>query len=87
MAWMNLQAATWMRGVLAAAVHHGGSDTTHSAARAGKPSIVMRFAGDQPFWADRLCRLGIAPPTLSTARPGADRLAADVTCSSGTRPV
>lgn len=52
----------WLFPRMAAIVHHGGSGTTHSAARAGKPSIVMPFAGDQPFWADRLCRLGIARP-------------------------
>jgi UDP:flavonoid glycosyltransferase YjiC (YdhE family) len=30
-------------------IHHGGSGTSHSAARAGVPSIVMPFAGD-PFF-------------------------------------
>src|SRR5690606_11134749 len=28
-------------------VHHGGSGTTHSACRAGVPSVVVPFAGDQ----------------------------------------
>jgi sterol 3beta-glucosyltransferase len=41
-------------------VHHGGSGTTHSAARAGVPSVVVPFAGDQFFWADRLQQAGIA---------------------------
>ena len=41
-------------------IHHGGSGTTHSAARAGVPSVVVPFAGDQPFWADRLQHLGVA---------------------------
>jgi len=58
----------WLFPRMAAVIHHGGSGTSHSAASAGKPSIVMPFAGDQPFWADRLCRLGIAPPALSPAR-------------------
>ncbi|WP_369679462.1 glycosyltransferase, partial [Burkholderia ubonensis] len=38
-------------------IHHGGSGTTHSAARAGVPSVVVPFAGDQFFWANRLQRL------------------------------
>ena len=44
-------------------IHHGGSGTTHSASRAGVPSIVLPFAGDQPFWAERLRVLGVAPET------------------------
>jgi sterol 3beta-glucosyltransferase len=46
-------------------IHHGGSGTTHSAARAGRPSVVLPFAGDQPFWAERLRLLGVAPQTTS----------------------
>lgn len=46
-------------------IHHGGSGTTHSAARAGIPSVVLPFAGDQPFWAERLRLLGVAPETTS----------------------
>src|SRR5262249_41560076 len=49
-------------------IHHGGAGTTHSAARAGVPSVVVPFAGDQPFWADRLRRLGVAPRPLSAKR-------------------
>lgn len=52
----------------ALAIHHGGSGTSHSACRAGVPSLVMPFAGDQFFWADRLRRLGVAPPALSPKR-------------------
>ena len=58
----------WLFSRMAAVIHHGGSGTSHSAARAGKPSIVMPFAGDQFFWADRLHGLGIAAPAVSTAR-------------------
>lgn len=49
-------------------IHHGGSGTTHSACRAGVPSMVMPFAADQFFWADRLRQLGIAPRPLSPKR-------------------
>lgn len=52
----------------ALAIHHGGSGTTHSACRAGIPSMVMPFAADQFFWADRLQRLGVAPAPLSPKR-------------------
>ena len=57
-------------------IHHGGSGTTHSACRAGVPSMVMPFAADQFFWADRLHRLGVAPPALSPRRLDSQRLSA-----------
>lgn len=44
----------------AAVVHHGGSGTTHSAARCGCPSIVVPFTDEQYFWGMTLHRLGIA---------------------------
>lgn len=49
-------------------IHHGGSGTTHSACRAGVPSLVMPFAADQLFWARRLWNLGLAPEPLSVKR-------------------
>jgi len=49
-------------------IHHGGSGTTHSAARAGVPSVVLPFVADQFFWAERLRGLGIAPATASVGR-------------------
>lgn len=58
----------WLFPRTIAVIHHGGSGTTHSATRAGKPSVVIPFAGDQAFWAERLHRLGIAPPALNGAK-------------------
>jgi sterol 3beta-glucosyltransferase len=49
-------------------IHHGGSGTTHSAARAGVPSVVLPFAADQFFWAAQLYKLGIAPATSGIQR-------------------
>jgi UDP:flavonoid glycosyltransferase YjiC (YdhE family) len=56
-------------------IHHGGSGTTHSACRAGVPSLVMPFAADQFFWAARLQALGVAPAALSPKRLDANTLA------------
>jgi sterol 3beta-glucosyltransferase len=50
----------WLFPKVSAVVHHGGSGTSHSAARAGVPSAVVPFAGDQGFWAERLRQAGIA---------------------------
>jgi len=51
----------WLFPQTSVVIHHGGSGTTHSAARAGVPSVVIPLAGDQFFWADRLHELGVAP--------------------------
>ncbi len=59
-------------------VHHGGAGTTHSACRAGLPSIVVEHFGDQPFWAAELHRLGIAGNTLHRRSLTAGRLAAAI---------
>ena len=60
---------------VAAVVHHGGSGTSHSAARAGVPSVVVPFAGDQAFWAERLRLAGVAPAAVDGRRIKADAFA------------
>ncbi|WP_110516095.1 glycosyltransferase [Herpetosiphon llansteffanensis] len=40
----------WLFPQMAAIVHHGGAGTTGATLRSGKPSIVVPFSFDQPFW-------------------------------------
>ena len=47
-----------------AVMHHGGSGTTHSVARAGKPQVVIPLIIDQPYWAYRAQQLGIGPKCI-----------------------
>lgn len=72
----------WLFPRTSAVIHHGGSGTSHSAARAGVPSIVTPFAGDQPFWADRLRRAGVAPMSVDGRRPTADAFARAIDAAS-----
>ncbi|MFT3804262.1 MAG: glycosyltransferase [Burkholderiaceae bacterium] len=65
----------WLLPRTALAIHHGGSGTTHSVAAAGVPAVIMPFAGDQPFWADRMHALGIAAAPVDGKRPSAAALA------------
>jgi vancomycin aglycone glucosyltransferase len=44
---------------VAMVVHHGGAGTTHTAARAGAPQVLVPMFSDQPFWANRVRELGI----------------------------
>lgn len=45
----------------AAIVHHGGSGTTHTAARSGVPQIVLPHVLDQFYFERRLHAVGVAP--------------------------
>ena len=54
----------WLFRRVDAIVHHGGAGTTAQAARAGKPSVVVPFFGDQLFWGQRIHRAGGGPPPI-----------------------
>jgi UDP:flavonoid glycosyltransferase YjiC (YdhE family) len=60
---------------MAAIVHHGGAGTTHSAARAGVPQVVVPFFADQPFWACRVNDLCVGPPPVPRRTLDRDGLA------------
>ncbi|MEU3573251.1 glycosyltransferase [Kitasatospora sp. NPDC036755] len=60
---------------MAAVVHHAGAGTAAAALRAGVPSVPVPVTADQPFWADRLTRLGAATAPVRFAELTADRLA------------
>lgn len=66
-------------------IHHGGSGTTHSAARSGIPSIALPFGGDQPFWAERLRLLGVAPDYTSVRHLSATSLARAIDVATSTQ--
>ncbi|WP_223957270.1 glycosyltransferase [Paraburkholderia sabiae] len=68
----------WLFPQTSLVIHHGGSGTSHSAARAGVPSVVVPFAGDQSFWADRLRRAGVAGAALNGRKLRASVLAESI---------
>lgn len=43
----------------AAVVHHGGIGSTIASMRAGRPTMVCSVLADQPWWGERLRRLGV----------------------------
>lgn len=65
----------WLFPRVAAVVHHGGAGTTHAGLRAGRPSIICPFFGDQPFWGRRVHALGAGPAPIPQRRLTAARLA------------
>lgn len=65
----------WLFPRVAAVVHHGGAGTTAAGLRAGVPSIVIPFFGDQPFWGQRVADLGVGPAPIPRPKLTAERLA------------
>jgi UDP:flavonoid glycosyltransferase YjiC (YdhE family) len=45
-------------------IHHGGSGTTATAARAGVPQIIIPHVLDQFYWGERICRIGLGPKPI-----------------------
>src|SRR4051794_22699017 len=64
----------WLFPRTAALVHHAGAGTTAAGLRAGVPGVPVPVLVDQPFWAARLHRLGVAPPPLPLRELTADTL-------------
>jgi sterol 3beta-glucosyltransferase len=65
----------WLFPQVAAVVHHGGAGTTGAALRAGKPSVICPFVGDQPFWGRRMAALSVGPSPIPQRELTAERLA------------
>lgn len=67
----------WLFQRVTAAVHHGGAGVTAAALRAGIPSLVVPFLGDQQLWAERVVAL-----RAGLSSPHVDRLTAHELASS-----
>lgn len=65
----------WLFPQMAAVVHHGGAGTTAAGLRAGAPTVICPFFGDQPFWGRRVAALGAGPQPIHQRRLSAARLA------------
>ena len=66
---------SWLFPRVSAVVHHGGASTTAASLRAGVPSVVIPFFGDQPFWGQRVADLGVGSKPIPRKKLTAERLA------------
>lgn len=66
----------WLFPRMAAVVHHGGSGTTAAGLRAGRPTVICPFLGDQPFWGARVRDLGVGPAPIPQKKLTVENLAA-----------
>jgi UDP:flavonoid glycosyltransferase YjiC (YdhE family) len=65
----------WLFPRVSAVVHHGGAGTTAAGLRAGVPTVIVAFFGDQFFWGWRVHELGVGPKWIPRKRLTAEGLA------------
>ncbi len=51
----------WLFPRVSVVVHHGGAGTTATGLLHGRPTVVVPFFADQPFWGERVYQLGAGP--------------------------
>ena len=66
---------SWLFPRVSAVVHHGGASTTAAGLKAGVPSVIIPFFGDQPFWGQRIADLGVGSKPIPRKQLTAERLA------------
>ncbi|KAF2833730.1 UDP-Glycosyltransferase/glycogen phosphorylase [Ophiobolus disseminans] len=65
----------WLFKHVSCVVHHGGAGTMAAGITAGRPTLVVPFFGDQPFWGAMIARAGAGPDPIPHKQLTADRLA------------
>lgn len=68
----------WLFPRVSAVVHHGGAGTTAAGLRAGKPSVIVPFFGDQPFWGRQVHLLGAGPEPIPQKKLTVGKLVAAI---------
>ena len=66
---------SWLFPRTSMVIHHGGAGTTHAAAHAGIPSVILPVGGDQFFWANLAANAGVAPRHVKGAGSDARTIA------------
>lgn len=66
----------WLFSRVSMVVHAGGAGTTGAVARAGLPSVVVPFTGDQFFWGERVFQFGASARPIRATSLCAQQLAA-----------
>jgi sterol 3beta-glucosyltransferase len=65
----------WLFPRMSAVIHHGGAGTTGEGLRAGRPTVICPFFGDQPFWGKRVALAGVGPEPIPQKQLTTARLA------------
>ena len=65
----------WLFPRVSAVVHHGGAGTTAIGLKCGKPTMIVPFFGDQPFWGAMVAKAGAGAEPIPYKKLTAERLA------------
>jgi UDP:flavonoid glycosyltransferase YjiC (YdhE family) len=65
----------WLFEHVSCVVHHGGAGTTAAGIKAGKPTLVVPFFGDQPFWGAMIAKANAGPDPIPYKQLTAEKLA------------
>ncbi|KAJ6104643.1 hypothetical protein N7523_010963 [Penicillium sp. IBT 18751x] len=65
----------WLFQHVSCVVHHGGAGTTATGLKFGRPTVIVPFFGDQPFWGDIIARDGVGPSPIPYKDLTVDKLA------------
>ena len=68
----------WLFQRVSCVVHHGGAGTTAAGIKAGKPTLIVPFFGDQPFWGAMVARAKAGPDPIAYKKLTADNLAESI---------
>ncbi|OTB04466.1 glycosyltransferase family 1 protein [Hypoxylon sp. CI-4A] len=73
----------WLFQRVTTVVHHGGAGTTACGLRYARPTIIVPFFGDQPFWGEMIATAGAGPSPIPQRKLTAQLLADGlIYCSS-----
>jgi UDP:flavonoid glycosyltransferase YjiC (YdhE family) len=68
----------WLFQHVSCVVHHGGAGTMSAGISLGRPTVIVPFFGDQPFWGAMVARAGAGPLPIPFKELTADKLAAAI---------
>ena len=69
----------WLFQYVSCVVHHGGAGTTAIGIAMGKPTVVVPFFGDQPFWGAMIYRARAGPAPVPYKKMTEEILAESIT--------
>ncbi|XP_022894288.1 sterol 3-beta-glucosyltransferase UGT80B1-like isoform X2 [Olea europaea var. sylvestris] len=64
----------WLFPLCTAVVHHGGAGTTAAGLKAGCPTTIVPFFGDQFFWGERIHQRGLGPAPIPISQLSVEAL-------------